>query len=68
MLVGHEFPQSAEDVARAVAPETEHADGRRAGLRLGRGEDPVEQRFVHDILCLVDPEPFDEMVLVFGIL
>ena len=68
MLVGDEFPQPAENVARPVTPEREHAGGRRAGLRLWRREDPVEQRFVDDVLPLMHPERFDEVVLGVGVL
>jgi hypothetical protein len=57
--------QEGERVFHAVTPVTEDAGGGGAGTVIGRAEHVLEERFVHDVLPLVDPEGFGEVVGVF---
>ena len=64
VLVARGCLQKGEHLRHAVALVAEYARGLRAGAGLGRFQHAAEQRFIHDVVPLLHPQRFQDVVLV----
>ena len=62
------FLSSSSGVGHAVAPVAQHARRRGPGVEVGRAKHPLEQLVVDDVVRLMQPQRFEQVVLVLGIL
>ena len=58
--VGGQLLERVERLGNAVAPDAQDPRGGGPGVEVGRGEHPVEQLDVDDVLVLVGPEGFGQ--------
>ncbi len=65
--VGRQLLESVEGTGDAVPPGAQDAGGGGPGVEVGRGQHPVEQLDVDDVLVLMGPEGFGQAMLVIGI-
>ena len=65
--VGGQLLERVERLRNAIAPDAKDSSGGGPGVEVGRGEDPVEQLEVDDVLVLMGPESFGQVVLIIGV-
>ena len=68
MLVTGLDLNQAERILDTVAPVTEHPGRGGTRVKIWRAEHAFEQRLVHDIVRLVQPKCFHEIMLILRIL
>ncbi len=65
--VGGQLLEPVEGLGDAVAPDAEDPGGGGPGVEVGRGEHAIEQLDVDDVLVLMGPEGFGQVVLIIGV-
>ncbi len=67
MRVGGQLAQQVERFGDVVAAVAQDAGGRGPGPEIRRGQHLLEQRHVDAVVVLVQPQRFQEQMLIFGI-
>ncbi len=60
----HPLVHQFKRMRHALAPLAKHAHGGGAGPELGRIEQSFEQRFIDDVVRLIEPQRFEQQMLV----